>query len=484
MFANHFERPAFRPALNIGCLLDIPTGKYEQGQHGEMIMNGGLGSLTGIASRPNNFKTALGVYMLAMIRRAYPGSYSMIYDTEGTLNPVARFSSLAKAIEEIQSIDWENDEQFMFTDLSRYTGDEFFKIFRTALNDKEKDAKTHMKTTPFLDINGNRKKCLYPTTGFIDSFSKFIVTAVADMYEKNAIGASGNNTDAMTNGKAKNQLFNQLPQVCAKTGTYMILTAHVGDIIQMEMYPTDKRNLSEMKRDTVLKGVSSGFYSLPNNVWDIMSNKPLLNKDKMPVYPLDNSTAIQGDSDLRQLEVKNLRGKGGITGLPFNLIVSQTEGLLPALSEFDYCKENGWGIGGNNINYYVELCPDIKLSRTVVRKKLDESAKLRRAVEIQSEMLQLIMFQRWTADQVCDPKTLYEDLKAMGYDWDVILEKTRGYWMFEEDEHLSDKKFLSTYDLLRMRTGDYKPYWMSDEEKAKIVPLALAKGAPAKAEAA
>lgn len=483
MFANHFERPAFRPALNIGCLMDISTGKYEQGKHGEMILNGGLGSLTGIASRPNNFKTALGVYMLAMIRRAFPGSYSMIYDTEGTLNPVARFSSLADSYLELKDIDWENDNQFMFTDLSRYTGDEYFKIFRKALSEKEKDAKTYMRTTPFLDVNGNNKKCLYPTTGFIDSFSKFIVTAVSDMYEKNAIGASGNNTDAMTNGKAKNQLFNQLPQVCAKTGTYMILTAHVGDIIQMEMYPTDKRNLSEMKKDTVLKGVSGGFYSLPNNVWDIISNKPMLTKDKMPQYPLDNSTAIEGDSDLRVLEVKNLRGKGGITGLPFRIIVSQTEGIKPALTEFDFCKEAGWGIGGNNLNYFVELCPDIKLGRTTVRKKLDDNAMLQRAVEIQSELLQLIVFQRWTADQVPEPKVLYEDLKAMGYDWDMILNKTRGYWMCEEDEHLNDKKFLSTYDLLRMRTGEYKPYWMTDAEKAAITPLALAKGSSAEAKA-
>ncbi|MBW6072817.1 hypothetical protein KZ856_38270, partial [Pseudomonas aeruginosa] len=153
---------------------------------------------------------------------------------------------------------------------------------------------------------------MYPTTGLIDSFSKFIVTAVSDMYEKNAIGASGNNTDAMTNGKAKNQLFNQLPQVCAKTGTYIVLTAHTGDIIQMEMYPTDKRNLSHMKKDTVLKGVSSGFYSLPNNVFSIESNKPLVNKEKMPLYPIDNSTAMEGDTDLKILEVMNLRGKGGI----------------------------------------------------------------------------------------------------------------------------------------------------------------------------
>lgn len=475
MFAKHFEKPAFRPAVNIGCMLDISTGKYELGKHGEMILNGGLGSLTGIASRPNNFKTALAVYMLAMTRRALPGSSAMIYDTEGTLNPEARFTSLSVAFEELREIDWHTDEQFHFTDLSRYSGDEFFKIFRDALIEKEKAEKDHLRTTPFLDMNGNNRKCLYPTMGLIDSFSKFNVTAVQEMYAKNAIGSGGLNMDAMANGKAKNQLFNQLPQVCAKSGTYMILTAHVGDVINMEMYPTDKRNLSEMKKDTVLKGVSSGFYSLPNNVFDIMSNKPLLNKDKMPIYPLDNATAIQGDSDLRILEVKNLRGKGGITGLVFNLIVSQTEGMLPALSEFHFCKEAGWGIGGNLQNYYVELAPDVKLGRTIVRKKLNEDPKLRRAVEIQSEMLQLIMFQRWTADQVCDPKTLYDDIKAMGYDWDDILLNTRGYWICAEDESLVPKKYLSTYDLLRMRAGEYKPYWMSDADKAKITPLAIAK---------
>ncbi|MFO5736236.1 hypothetical protein ACLBPJ_29575, partial [Klebsiella pneumoniae] len=77
MFGKHFERPAFRPALNIGCLMDISTGKYEQGKHGEMILNGGMGSLTGIASRPNNFKTALGIYLMAMMRRAFPGAHAM-----------------------------------------------------------------------------------------------------------------------------------------------------------------------------------------------------------------------------------------------------------------------------------------------------------------------------------------------------------------------------------------------------------------------
>lgn len=473
MFAKHFKRPLFRPAINIGGLLDIPTGKYEQGKHGEMIMNGGLSSLTGIASRPNMFKTALAIYMLAAARRSSPGCSALTYDTEGTLNPITRLTAISKNIKELSEINWEEDEQFMFTDLSRYTGEEFFDLFKAALADKRTNEKVHLRTSPFIDVNGKNKPYSYPTLGLIDSFSKFSISTVGETYDKHSLGDSKLNTVAMNLGRAKNMMLDQMPQLLAQTGTYCILTGHTGDVTNVEMFPTDKRQLSGLKKDTTIKGVGPSFFSLPNNVWDIISNKSMLNRDKMPLYPLDNATAIQGDSDLREITLKNLRGKSGISDLPFILIFSQTEGFLPSLSEFHYCKERGFGIGGNNINYYMELCPDIKLSRTTVRAKLDESEALRRACEIQSEMLQLIEFQRWT--DVPDPKTLYEDLKKMGYDWDYILNNTRNYWVCVEDEPLVEKKFLSTYDILRMHKGLYKPYWMDDEAKAKIKPLELAK---------
>ncbi|MFO5452897.1 hypothetical protein ACLBO7_30540, partial [Klebsiella pneumoniae] len=69
--------------------------------------------------------------------------------------PRARGSPVAHAYPELAAIDWENDEQYMFTDLSRYTGDEWFKIFRDALSEKEKAEKDYLRTTPFLDVNGN-----------------------------------------------------------------------------------------------------------------------------------------------------------------------------------------------------------------------------------------------------------------------------------------------------------------------------------------
>lgn len=466
------ERPLFRPAINIGGMMDIPTGYYELGEHGESILNGGASAMTGIASRPNNFKTALAVYIAAMIRRACRGSYGLIYDTEGTLSPVVRFEQISRLDNYLSAIDWQHDKQFQFTDLSKYTGDEFFTAFRAAVSVKPKEPKKYLRTTPFIDHDKKPMQALYPTSGMIDSFSKFQISEVMATYDKNAIGHAKNNTTDMTTGKAKNQMFNQLPQLCARNGVYLVLTAHVGDVIQMEMYPTDKRNLSNMKKDTIIKGGSGGFYSLPNNVWEIRSNKPLLNKEKMPIYPYENKTAIEGDSDMTIIEMINLRGKGGISGLPISLIMTQSEGFKPSLSELHYCRENEWGMGGNlSGNFYMELLPTVSLHRTTVNRKLDEDEQLRRACEFTSEMLQMIHFHRkLDRTLMCSPKELYEDLKAMGYDWDVLL-NTRGYYVFKEDEADHEKPFLSTMDLLRMRQSLYKPYWMSKEDKAKIMPI-------------
>jgi len=68
----------------------------------------------------------------------------------------------------------------------------------------------------------------------------------------------------------------------------------------------------------------------------------------------------------------------------------------------------------------------------------------------------------------------------MGYNWDQILENTRGYWVPCEEEEQHPRKFLTTMDLLKMRLYDgsnaeiggvgYIPYWMSDEEKKSIKP--------------
>ena len=472
MFKKKFEAPRFRPAINIGCCLDVPTGHYELGVHGESILNGGISGITGICARPNNFKTALLVYMMLMLRRSCRKTHQIVYDSEGTFYGVNRFTNTSAFDSYLSTIDWRNDEQTMFTDLSQYSGDEFFDLFRKTMEEKGKESKNYEFTTPFIDHDGNRKTALYPTAGAMDSLSRMTVSQVEDTYSKNKIGDSGMNTEAMNNGRAKKQMFNQLPGICARYGTYLFLTAHIKDIINIEMYPTDKRALSFMKKDTSLEGVSGGFYSLPNNLFMITGNKPMIDsKKKLPIYPYDNSVAMEGDTDLSCVVLMNIRGKGGISGIPIEIMVSQSEGVQPELTDFHTCKNNNYfGLVGNQQNYAFAIYPDVKLSRTTVRKKLQSDKKLAQAALFTSEILQIQQFHR-TEDRslFCDMETLYNDLKAIGYDWDRLL-STRYYWVPLEEEKEHELPYLRGRDLLRMRRGEYIPYWLTKEEKANLKP--------------
>ena len=154
------------------------------------------------------------------------------------------------------------------------------------------------------------------------------------------------------------------------------------------------------------------------------------------------------------------RSKSGESGVVIDILVSQSDGVLPHLSQFHYIKNNGrYGLGGNDRNYFLELLPDVNLSRTTVRTKIDENPKVRRALEITSELAQIEQYWRNIDPSIlCKPKQLYEDIKKLGYNWDDILSNTRGWWTINNDTH--PVPFLSTMDLLKMRNGTYKPYWM------------------------
>ena len=182
----------------------------------------------------------------------------------------------------------------------------------------------------------------------------------------------------------------------------------------------------------------------------------------------DKGTFV-GDVDLIKIAVTPWRAKSGSSGIPFYLIFSQRDGLQVSLSELNHLRVNkafkvngktypwGWGIIGSSVkDFKLELLPDLKLTRTTVRKKIDEDYKLRRAFTITSEMHQIFSLWKLPDYYKCTPEELRSDLMKKGYDWDILLE-SRGFWTFNEDKH--PREFLSTMDLLRMRTDEYKPYW-------------------------
>lgn len=459
-----FEKiPDVKIAYNVGCLFDIPTGTYLTGQHGESIFNGGLCAMTGVVGIPNSFKSLIIHYLTISVMDRFPESMASTYDTEVNIS-TARLKSLA---EQYASLKGEHNPiengRWAVTASSIYFANEWYEKLKEYMKTKLSGRAKLLRTTPFLDKAGKLFQSMVPTITQIDSFSKFETEDVANMKDTNELGDSGANTSYMKQGASKARFLSDLPKLIALHDNPMLLTAHVGKTIAMDPRAAPVKKLGYLKNGDTVKGVSDDFLFLTSQCWQTLNAQPLVNDTtKAPEYPEDTSDSMKGDTDLILITLLQLRSKTGRSGLIMQVIASQEKGLQPSLSEFHYIKTcDRFGLGGNLQNYYLELLPECKLSRTVVRSKIDKEPKLRRALNITAEMCQ--MFALWSNIQpyICTPKQLYDDLVAMGYDFNTLLE-TRSWWTFDNDKQALP--FLSTLDLLKMRKKEYVPYWYLDTQ--------------------
>ncbi len=463
-------KPAFETAPNIkvlintGALMDIPTGFYMPGKYGESILNGGLGQLTGVVGIGNSFKSTIMHYMVlsAMnkIMATTPTSVST-YDTEVNIHE-ERLKGLTLRFEYLKVIDILREGLWNITDKTKYFANEWYEILKKFFKNKTDNASKLLLDTPFLDRDGKSLlKILIPTFSEIDSFSAFQTADVAKIQDENEIGDSGGNTIHMRQGLAKMRFLMELPKDAMAVNHFILMTAHVGKDIQMASGPVPQpptRKLLQLKNGDKIKGVTDQFFFLMSNCWQTVTAAPLMNQSTKTVeYPKNADDNRVGDNDLNIVTMRQLRGKSGPSGAVLDIVVSQTEGVLPELTEFHYIKNNErYGISGTLQHYSLDLLPDVKLSRTTVRGKIDENSRLRRALNITAEMCQLKQYHKYEILQ-CTPKELYDDLIKLGYDWDVLLD-TRGWWTLNNDKH--PIHYLSTLDLLKMRAELYRPYWM------------------------
>ena len=454
-----------KPMINIGACLDIPTGFYIKGKYGESLLNGGLGMLTGIAGIGNNFKSTILHYMMlsAANKVAKVHETNMTtYDTEINIHE-NRLRQFASMFDSFRDTDILEDQTWVVTDKTVYYGDEFYHKLVDYLSVKKKNANSLMLETPFMDRKREKlNHMMVPTFSEIDSLSEFETKHSVDVKDKHDLGDSGRNTLFMRQGLIKSQLLMDLPTLAWQSNHYILMTAHIGKETQMANGPIPvppTKKLIGLKNGDKIKGVSDRFFFLTNNFWHTYHVTPLINQStKAPEYPLDSVDNSIKSYDLNLIYLKQLRCKSGPSGNTVELVVSQTQGVLPTLTEFHHIKESKrYGISGTLQHYYLDLIPDVKLSRTTVRGKIDDNVMLRRAINITSEMCQIKDLWRDMDDRlVCTPKELYEDLKKDGYDWNVLL-NTRGWWSYNNDQ--VDLPFLSTMDLLNMRAKLYKPYW-------------------------
>lgn len=471
-----------KPLINVGALLDIPTGSFVKGKYGESILNGGLGSLTAVVGIGNNFKSTLLHYMMLSaaerIQTARETSL-LTYDTEINIHENHLIAFLRR-FPLLSSLNVTATGQWTITDKTVYQANEWFEILKNFLKTKKENANKISFESPFLERDGiTLIPLIVPTFTEVDSLSAFETADVAEIRDKNELGDAGGNTMYMRQGLAKMSFLLQIPALIGRTSHYMLMTAHVGKEIQMAsgpFAPQPTKVLQHLKHGDKVKGVSSQFFYLMSNCWQAYNSSVLLNQGtRGPEYPRNPTDNRTDDVDLNIVSIRQLRSKSGPSGCVIDIVVSQSEGVLPELTEFHYIKnKDRFGISGTQQHYALDLLPEEKLSRTTIRSKIAANPLLCRALNITAELCQIHQLWRHLDPAfLCTPKELYENLKQQGYDWNLLL-KTRGWWTLENDKQ--NVPYLSTMDLLRMAAKTkpltveglpYFPYWMNDDKTPK-----------------
>lgn len=462
-----------RMFINIGATLDIPTGVPAFGRKGETIINGGLHYTTGLVGKPNSFKSTIGHFMsISAANRIFASGVKTsihTHDTELTLG-LTRLEQLSKKAEFFPPEMFDKDDGLWdITGKDQYTGDEWAYLLEQFTDAKIENTKDYI---PFNIIGNTDKNIKIPPPNFveIDSLAEFEPGVTMNMLANNKKDEGQTNTLYMKQGLYKSKFLSILPRMSLRSSTYFIMMSHMGEELSIGTTPyspgpTKKLNFLQVGQK--IKGISDKGLYLFGNLWYIKSNKTFKNdKTKLPEYPKDSDDSM--GEELALVTLTQLRGKNGMSGYTLGLICSQNEGVLPSLTEFHFIKSHDYyGLGGNKQNYYLELLPDVKLRRTNIRKKLDADPKIRRALNITSEMLQCEQYYAYFLDKelFCTPKELYEDIKKIGYDWDILLD-TRGWYTI--DQYENKIPFLSTIDLLRMRKGLYHPYWLKEDKITRI----------------
>lgn len=463
------QSPLIRVMFNLGATLDLHCGTWITGRLGESIMNGGMGTVVGVTAIANAFKSTFLHYMsltaYAQVTYQYQDKTSMsTYDTEDNkhehhLHDLTQRNPIFKGRNILEENRW------IVTSKAMHSGTEWFSILKSFLEEKGK-RKDLMVKTPFFGRDGKSAlQIIVPTFGDIDSLTEFSSDAENKMLDENDLGESGANTYFMKSGAVKTRLMMELPTLATKYSHYTGMTAQLGKEIVIAQGPATAmptKKLGLLKNGDKMKSVTDKFTYATTVCYHIYNAAPMINQStKLAEYP--NGPDDNSPTDLYMLNLRVLRSKSGPSGVTLEIVISQTEGVLAELTDFHYIKTmDRYGITGTLQHYALDLYPECKLQRTTVRSKIDDDAKLRRALLITSEMCQMKYLAPVREDLMCTPKELYDDLIKLGYDWDILF-NTRAYWLI--DNYKSEIPFLSTMDLLRMRKGEYHPFWLNADKK-------------------
>lgn len=475
-FTGMSDADPIRVLLQVDTFIDNVTGRYFDGARGDRILNGGFGQSVVITGRGNTAKTTTGLqFALKPVER-----YMAVVahnDTEDSLNGISRVEELAKRStpELYESGKLWDRETYVITDSSSSETDStakwFDKIRGLILARAKKPTKDDYIITPLLDPYDKKPiRILKPVVPFIDSLSKASLDASEDVKNKTGIDSKDQNMIYARENLYKHRIIGMLPRISAVGGSYWIMTAHMGDQLTFDMSEPEKK-LAFLNAKVKFKGVPESVTFLSYLILYSNHSKPLTEgtgAQRVPMYP--SGEAVEStfkDPDLLELHMMTLRNKLGPTGIEWFYVYSQKEGFFLPLSYYHFLKNFKWGFDGlGGVWFNLILCPDIKVSRTTIRSKLENTPKLCRALEITLGLFFQLQFSlgnvRRYYREIGGIDKLIERVNASGHiTWDEVLE-TREYWT--PDHYTNPKRYLSVEDILRIALGLYVPYWKQAEK--------------------
>lgn len=366
--------------INTGTLYDYLTGKFRYGIKNTWVLDGGLPQCFGLSGRGQTYKSGTAGTLFARAMGIHQNAEGMVYETEGAVSGAERYDDFVGPFGSPIS------NRITFRNATDYSLTGFYDDFVKITEEKIKHAKDYMVESPFLNPATNKPyKIFIPTFMFVDSFSRARGDKSNELYDENSVDDSAFNMSAMADGAVKTRVMNDLPNRAARSGCYVILTAHVGNKMDLNPYAPTPKQLQYMKNTDKLKSVGSAYEMLTTVLMQTIGAKVQQNKDKNCEYPTSFSTP----NEVNEVTTTLIRCKNNAAGTVFPFMISQYQGILDAVTNFHFLRNNkNWGMNvfGNQQEFSTYLSPDTKLTKKNLREITDKDYAVARGLELTAQL--------------------------------------------------------------------------------------------------
>jgi len=471
-----------RPRFNVYTIMDHALGGYERGEDGLYYLNGGFAHIMGFSGRGNTFKSTLMDFCIFQIMLRYRAAWGSKYDTEMStaldrLEMGFRSAMHATGADSDESVlSMIDAARYNLVDSATLPGEEYYAGYIrdevegrfTQYAKKSKEC----RETPFRDpVRRANKMMVDPWIYSIDSLSEFHTGDIEGKHAKTEVGDKEQNILNAHDSLQKSNMMGRWPTALARGHMFMAFSVHLADDMSGAMKGNGGANdklLDDIGGDLKFSNVPRRAISFLTNSLIVATRTGELKQDSTynaktgvnePMYPTARSRTMNSSSnDLKIIRYTQFRAKGGPTGVKFDLIFSQKQGLFYHLTLWHYISQvlkTEFGYTRSGANYELHILPGVKFMRTTIRDQIDEDPRLRRALEITAAIA--YMHNNWhdlDLKYVIDPTLLYSKIVEKGWDWNEIMDNTVEYWMFKDQETKGGKRTLTAMSLLAMAVDD------------------------------